>query len=249
MKVKISAVVITFNEERNIERCLKSLVGVVDELVVVDSYSTDRTEEICKLYHARFIKHRFEGHIQQKNWAILQASSPYILSLDADEVLSDELKTSILKVKEEWAYDGYYFNRLTNYCGHWIRHCGWYPDRKIRLFPKDKAEWEGDHVHEELVLTEGTRKTWINGDLHHYSYYTTIEHRERAMKYARLGAEKVKHKRGLGLKLLFSPPFRFIQMYLLQGGFKDGRSGFDICRITAWEVAQKYKLGIRAPSA
>ena len=134
MKVQISAVVITFNEERNIKRCLKSLVGVADEIVVVDSYSTDRTEEICRSFNARFIKHRFEGHIQQKNWAILQASSPYILSLDADEALSDNLRTSILRAKENWTHDGYYFNRLTNYCGKWIRHTSWYPSRKLRLW-------------------------------------------------------------------------------------------------------------------
>jgi len=117
MKVRISAVIITFNEERNIQRCLESLVNVADEIVVVDSYSTDGTEEICKLFNAKFIRHRFHGHIEQKNWAILQASSPYILSLDADEALSDELRASILKVKENWTNDGYYFNRLTNYCG------------------------------------------------------------------------------------------------------------------------------------
>ena len=116
MKIQISAVIITFNEERNIHRCLESIRGVVDEIVVVDSYSTDRTEEICKSFNAKFIKHRFSGHIQQKNWAILQASSPYILSLDADEALSEQLKSSILRVKENWTYDGYYFNRLTNYC-------------------------------------------------------------------------------------------------------------------------------------
>ncbi|RLD58345.1 MAG: glycosyltransferase family 2 protein, partial [Bacteroidetes bacterium] len=121
MKVQISAVIITYNEERNIGRCLDSLSDVADEIVVVDSYSSDRTEEICRSYNAVFIKHKFTGHIQQKNWAILQASSPYILSLDADEVLSEELKASILRVKENWTHDGYYFNRLTSYCGKWIR--------------------------------------------------------------------------------------------------------------------------------
>ena len=98
MKVQISAIIITFNEERNIGRCLDSLNGIADEIVVVDSYSTDRTEEICKQHGARFIQHRFLGHIEQKNWAILQASSPYILSLDADEALSDTLRASIMTV-------------------------------------------------------------------------------------------------------------------------------------------------------
>jgi glycosyltransferase involved in cell wall biosynthesis len=108
MKVKISAVIITYNEEKNIKRCLDSLVGVVDEIVVVDSYSTDRTEEICRSCGAVFIQHKFPGHIQQKNWAILQASFPYILSLDADEALSSELKDAIIKVKENWIHEGYF---------------------------------------------------------------------------------------------------------------------------------------------
>ena len=107
MKVRISAVIITFNEESNIRRCLESLEGVVDEIVVVDSYSTDRTEEICRSFNVKFIRHRFFGHIEQKNWAILQAASPYILSLDADEALSDGVKDSILRVKKDWTHDGY----------------------------------------------------------------------------------------------------------------------------------------------
>ena len=143
MEVKVSAVIITYNEERNIKRCLDSIVGVADEIVVVDSYSTDRTEEICKAYHVKFIQHRFFGHIQQKNWAILQATSPYILSLDADEALSDELRLSILKAKKNWTHDGYYFNRLTNYCGKWIRHTSWYPARKLRLWDSRKGSWGG----------------------------------------------------------------------------------------------------------
>ena len=132
--VSLSAVIITYNEEKNIERCLLSLKGVVDEIVVVDSFSQDRTEAICAQYGVKFIQHAFEGHIQQKNWAITQASSPYVLSLDADEALSDELRQSILEAKNNWTAQGYFFNRLNNYCGQWIRHSGWYPDRKLRLW-------------------------------------------------------------------------------------------------------------------
>ena len=177
------------------------------------------------------------------------ASHNYILSIDADEALSNELKEALVEEKAQGLKGAYGFNRLTNYCGKWIRHCGWYPDKKIRLFPKDSAEWRGAHVHEELVISPDIDTTWLKEDLLHFSYYTVIEHRERAMKYARLGAEKVKNKRGLGLKILFSPPFRFFQMYILQSGFLDGKAGFDICRITAWEVRMKYKLGLRAPGA
>ena len=137
----ISAVIITYNEEKNLERCIESVRDIADEIVIVDSFSTDRTKEICKKYELHFIEHKFEGHIQQKNWAITQAKYPHILSLDADEVLSDRLKESIREVKENWTHDGYYFNRLTNYCGKWIRHCGWYPDRKLRLWDSRKGRW------------------------------------------------------------------------------------------------------------
>ncbi|MEK6565704.1 MAG: glycosyltransferase family 2 protein, partial [Bacteroidota bacterium] len=130
---RLSVVIITHNEEQNIARCLESIRGVADEIVVVDSFSTDKTRAICQKHGARFIRHKFEGHIEQKNFAMRQAKSPYILSLDADEALSPELRQSILDVKNNWASDGYRINRLTNYCGAWIRHCGWYPDTKLRL--------------------------------------------------------------------------------------------------------------------
>ena len=163
--VEISAVIITFNEERNIERCLESLIGVVDEIVIVDSYSTDRTEEICRKYNVHFIKHRFTGYSEQKNWAILQARSPYILSLDADEALSEELKSSILRVKNNWTHNGYYFNRLTNYCGKWIRHTSWYPSRKLRLWDSRLGSWGGLDVHEKYFLQKGASRQFLKGDL------------------------------------------------------------------------------------
>lgn len=246
---QITAVIITLNEERNIGRCLDSLKRVADELIVIDSFSSDRTEKICKERGARFVEKEWQGYSRTKNAGNDLATHPFILSIDADEALSIELQESIREEKTKGLHGVYGFNRLTNYCGKWIKHCGWYPDKKVRLFQKGMAEWKGDHVHEELMLSPGLQIEWLNGDLHHYSYYTRIEHRERAMQYARLGAEKIKHKRGLGLKLLLSPPFRFFQMYVLQRGFLDGKAGFDICRITAWEVMMKYKLGIRGPSA
>ena len=129
----LSVVIITLNEERNIGRCLESVNDIADEIVVVDSYSTDDTEKICKLYGVRFIQHHFDGHIEQKNWAITQARYPHILSLDADEVLSLRLKASIKAVKENWEFDGYYFNRMTNYCGKWIRHSSWYPSTETEV--------------------------------------------------------------------------------------------------------------------
>ncbi|MDC0092564.1 glycosyltransferase family 2 protein [bacterium] len=134
--IKISGVIITYNEEEHLEKCLASLVGIVDEIVVVDSYSTDKTQAICEKFKVRFIPQEFLGYKEQKNFAVEQANFDYILSLDGDEALSDRLKKSILEVKKNWKFDGYYSNRKNNYCGQWIHFSDWYPDKKLRLFKK-----------------------------------------------------------------------------------------------------------------
>ena len=141
--IKLSVVIIAFNEERNIARCLQSVKDIADDILVVDSFSSDKTREIALSYGARVIEHGFEGHIQQKNWAITQSKYPHILSLDADEALSDELKKSIIEAKSNWQFYGYNMNRLTNYCGKWVRYCGWYPDKKLRLWDCRQGEWKG----------------------------------------------------------------------------------------------------------
>lgn len=242
--LRISAVVITYNEERNITRCLESLRGLVDEMVVVDSYSKDRTVQIAKELGARVVQHGFEGHIEQKNWAIDQATMPYILSLDADEAISDELRASLLQLRNqsEWA-DAYTFNRLTNYCGQWIKHAGWYPDTKLRLWKKGKGSWGGINPHDRLVMGEGSSIVHLQGDLLHYSYYTVKEHLDRADKYADLGARhlyKLGKKPGFE-KLYLSPLARFLKMYIFQLGFLEGAAGWHISRITTMEVLKKYR--------
>ena len=131
---KLSVVIITFNEEKNIARCLASIENIADDIVVVDSFSTDKTEQICLKFKVRFIQHKFEGHIQQKNWALQHAKYPHVLSLDADEALDEKLKSQIESIKGNWIADGYTMNRLTNYCGQWIKHCGWYPDKKLNNY-------------------------------------------------------------------------------------------------------------------
>ena len=136
---EISVVIITFNEEKNIGRCLESVKKVADEIVVLDSFSTDKTEQICATFGVKFFRHVFDGHIEQKNRAITYAAFPLVFSIDADEVLSETLIASILEVKKNNTKDGWYMNRLTNYCGKWIRHSGWYPDRKLRLFNSHKG--------------------------------------------------------------------------------------------------------------
>jgi glycosyltransferase involved in cell wall biosynthesis len=162
----LSAVIITYNEARNIGRCLDSLAGVADEIVVVDSFSTDDTERICRAHGARFVQHAFEGHIEQKNYALAQARYDWVLSLDADEALSDPLRAAILAVKvQAERLDGYEMNRLTNYCGQWIHHSGWYPDRKLRLFDRRQGRWGGVNPHDKVLMDSRDQTGRLAGDL------------------------------------------------------------------------------------
>lgn len=240
---KISAVIITKNEARNIGRCLDSLKGVADEIVVVDSLSTDETPAICKEHGVTFIQQEWQGYSAQKNFANQQATHDYIYSIDADEAVSDTLRESIREAKRAGLNGVYSHNRLTNYCGKWVRHMGWYPDRKIRLFPKAFTSWEGDFVHEELHFTKPLKEHFLLGDLEHYSYYNAKEHRERADKYSVLTAQKLfaKGKKANFLKPIFSPIGRFISMYFLRLGILDGAAGWNISRISAASNRLKYK--------
>ena len=242
MKVQISAVIITYNEERNIGRCLESLQGVVDEIVVVDNYSSDRTEEICQSFKLVFIKHRFRGHIEQKNWAVLQASSPYILSLDANEALSEELKDSIMRVKENWAHDGYSFNRLTSYCGHWIRHTSWYPSRKLRLWDSRKGSWGGLNPHDKYILEKGSRSIRLKGDLLHYSYDSMDEHLLQISSYSSLMAQSYFElgRRISFLGIVFRPLWHFLKDFIILRGFMDGFYGYIVSKNSAYEVFLKF---------
>ena len=240
--IRLSVVIITFNEEHNIERCLNSLLGVADEIIVVDSHSTDRTKEICNKHGVKFFEHPFEGHIEQKNYACSLTTFDHILSVDADEALSPELKDEILKLKSDWQKDGYYINRLTNYCGKWIRHCGWYPDRKLRLFIKGKGIWAGFNPHDMLQLNDDNNSARLSGDLLHYSYYSIEGHLMQVNKFTTIGAE-VAFKNGQRssiLIMIFKPVIRFIRDYFFHLGFLDGHYGFVICRISANAKFIKY---------
>ncbi|MFM2207163.1 MAG: hypothetical protein RL213_1138 [Bacteroidota bacterium] len=240
--IRLSAVIITFNEEKNIRRCLQSLKDIADEIVVVDSFSKDATEGICKEFGVRFVGHTFEGHIQQKAYAMGIAANDWILSLDADEALSDELKASILEIKKGPKYDGYRMNRLTNYCGHWVRHCGWYPDTKLRLVNRKKAQWQGVNPHDRLEMNVDIPSGFLPGDLLHYSYYTREDHLKQIEYFGDIAAKEL-HRRGIRT----SPPeivakvaAQFIKSYLLNSGFLDGRTGYTISRLSAYATYRKY---------
>jgi len=242
--IKLSVVIITFNEEKNIGRCLDSFIGVADDIVVVDSFSKDKTKDICSNKGARFIEHAFEGHIQQKNWAITQAKYPHVLSLDADEALDEKLKQSILKAKQNWDKDGYYMNRLTNYCGHWIRHCGWYPDKKLRLWDSRKGEWRGINPHDKYELFEGDKNTgYLQGDILHYSFYSVADHVKQIEYFTDISAKALyeKGKKPGFVKLYLSPLAKFMESYFLKAGFLDGKYGYQVCKNSAWATKLKYR--------
>lgn len=240
---KLSAVIITLNEERNIGRCLDHLLPICDEIIVVDSFSTDHTAEICQEKGVRFVQTEWKGYAATKNYANSLASHEYIFSVDADEAPDEALQQAILAEKKQGLSGVYSVNRLTNYCGKWIKHSGWYPDWKIRIFPKSKTLWTGEFVHEELDFSESLNSKQLVGHLQHYSYYNYTEHRERADKYSVLTAKKLhaQHKKANFAKPYLSSIGRFIAMYFIKGGFLDGKMGFKIAQISAASNFLKYK--------
>ena len=240
--IKLSVVIITFNEEKNIERCIRSLKGISDEVIVVDSFSTDATEKICIDLGAKFFKHAFAGYIEQKNYAATLTSFDHILSVDADEVVSDRLRDSILAVKKDWKHSSYSMNRLSNYCGHWIKHGGWYPDRKTRLFEKGKGKWGGYNPHDKYLPENPNDSELLKGDLLHYSYYSIEGHIAQVNKFSGIGAHSafIAGKRSNYFKIIFKPAFKFFRDYILRAGFLDGYYGYVISRISSHETFLKY---------
>ena len=240
--IKLSAVIITYNEEEHLEKCLSSLKGIADEIIVLDSYSTDRTAEICKSFNTTFIQHKFEGYIEQKNHALSLAKNDYILSLDGDEVLSEALKTSILNIKSNWKFDGYFFNRLNNYCGQWIKHSDWYPDKKLRLFKKGSGEWKGINPHDYYVLKKGLKSGKLNGDLLHWMYRDYSEHNQKIEDFTTIASEAY-FKLGIKSsvwKIIYRPFWSFFKAYFLRLGFLDGINGLIICVQTYHGTFLKY---------
>ncbi|AKD03125.1 glycosyltransferase family 2 protein [Pontibacter korlensis] len=242
MPVKLSVVIITYNEERNIARCLESVKRVADEIVVVDSFSKDRTKEICLGYGARFIEHPFGGHIEQKNYALTQATYNHVLSLDADETLTPELEQAVLTAKNNWEADAYSMNRLTNYCGKWIHHSGWYPDTKVRLFDRTKAVWGGENPHDKIILDKGASLQHLRGDLLHYSYYSVSQHLGQINKFTDASSNAmIRGGKTVFLPMvIIKPLFRFFRAYVLKRGFLDGPEGFIISVSSAVSVYYKY---------
>lgn len=240
---KLSAVIITFNEERNIERCIRALQTIADEIIVLDSFSTDQTVAICQSLNVRVEQKEWMGYAAAKNYLNELAQHEYIFSVDADEVVDGELEAAILKEKEKGFDAIYSVNRMTNYMGTWIKHSGWYPDVKVRIFPKQGSEWKGEFVHEVIHYPTHLPVIQLPGHLEHYSYYSYADHRARADKYSALTARKqfAAGKKASVFKPYLSAIGRFIGMYFLKLGILDGKMGFKIALISAQSNVFKYK--------
>ncbi|MCR5014082.1 MAG: glycosyltransferase family 2 protein [Bacteroidales bacterium] len=240
---RISVVIITLNEERNIKRCLDSVMPIADEVVVVDSYSTDATREICSNYPVKFVEQVWGGYVATKNFANSLATHDWIFSIDADEAVSPELAESILNIKsQDMDSKVFSMNRKMNYCGRWIRHGGWYPDVKIRIFNRQNVSWTGQKVHETLSMPQDTQVVHLKGDLFHYSFYSPEEHRRQQEKFALLSAEEAvgQGKKASYLSAAFHAGWKFLRDYLFKAGFLEGSDGFVISKTNAHGVWYKY---------
>ena len=253
MPVPLSVVIITFNEEANIARCLRALGDVADEVLVVDSFSTDRTVDICHAHGARVLQNAFAGYVQQKNFATAQARHAHVLQLDADEVLTDELRESIRAAKQNWQYAAYALARRTNYCGHWVRHGGWYPDRKLRLYDRRRGRWTGQLLHERYEVDPGHTTGRLRGDALHYSYPSIAQHVAQLNRFTSLTAQELVLRgrtRVTLFHLLLKPLWKFWHGYVFRLGFLDGFAGLCIAGISAWGVFLKFaKLKTRTEGA
>jgi glycosyltransferase involved in cell wall biosynthesis len=234
----ISSIVITWNEEQNIRRCLESVAPFSDEIIVVDSLSTDRTVEIARRHATRVIEHEWLGYGRQKQLALEHAKGDWVFSIDADEVVSPELAAEIGALSPDC--DGYEVPRLVWYLGRWIRHSGWYPGYVLRLFRREAARFSDDVVHESVQLPGPRRR--MRGDLLHYSYRDVAHHVSKINEFTSLAARQM-HERGRRAgftSLALTPALEFLRVYLLRRGFLDGYPGLVVSTLHAHYVFLKY---------
>lgn len=240
---KISTAIITYNEEKNIRRCIESVLPFSDEIVIVDSFSSDKTAEICREYDLIFIENPFEGHIQQKNFTIQHCSNEWIFSLDADEAASKELQEEIISwQKGSSEFSNLFVNRKTFYLTDWFKEGGWYPDKKIRLFRKEIAQWTGENPHDYIQITDNSPSGRLKGDLLHYTYNDLAHHLQGIQSFSRIAAEE-KFKKGPSghvWNVMVRPIFKFFKTYFLQRAFIRGTRGFIFSVMAAFSVFMKY---------
>ncbi len=241
MREKISACIIAFNEERKIRRCLQSVTWC-DEIIVMDSFSTDRTPDICREFTDRVVQHEWLGYVGQRNTIRDLASHPWILYLDSDEEISDGLRDEILAEFDPGPpkHDGYEFPRQVYFLGRWIRHGEWYPDVKLRLFRKDLGRTEGIEPHDHVVVTGSIKR--LRNPVWHYTYDDLRDQMEQANRFSTITAQQkfVAGARFHWGDLFFRSFFHFFKGYILRGGFLDGAHGFIIAWVCAFGAFLKY---------
>lgn len=239
----ISVVIITYNEEKNIRCCIESVLNVAEEIIVIDSFSDDGTVDIALSLGAIVKQSRFEGYIHQKNKAISLASNNYVLLLDADEYLSDELAASILKEKNDFGFRAYSMKRCNIFRGKYIKHGLWYPDKKLRLFDKRFGYCGGLNPHDKIIMRKLDDVKLLKGDLYHRTFDTIEAYRNRNNEVVAVAAQSL-YDAGVkktGLKIICSPIWAFINGYFLRFGFIDGYNGFIIAVFTARQSLLKYQ--------
>jgi glycosyltransferase involved in cell wall biosynthesis len=233
----LSVTMITFNEERRVRAALDS-VAWADEIVVVDSFSTDATVQICREYTEQVELCPWQGYVEQKNVATARATHEWVLNLDADEVVSSELALEIQNaLTNPGATVGFYMPRKTYYLGAWINHCGWYPDHKLRLFRKSAGRWVGQALHEKVEVHGPT--AYFRHPLYHYSYEDLADHLHRIDAYTTIAAAH-KTRRVTGATILTRTMFTFLKKYFLKQGFRDGTRGLIVSLLSAFTVTVKY---------
>jgi glycosyltransferase involved in cell wall biosynthesis len=238
---EISAVVITFNEENNIGRCLDSIRRVADDILVVDSYSNDDTKRICMERGVRFVERVFTTYAEQKNFGVALAKHDHILSLDADEYLSPELEQSILEVKESWPAEAFRMNRLSSYGGKWVRHGSWYPDKQMRLWNRKVGHWNSCNPHEKVQLDKGVNIVQLKGDLLHRSYENAEASLHKIQLYSTLYARSNKRKKNITVMgIILHTGFAFVKSFMLKRGFMDGYTGLAVAMSVANHTFYKY---------
>jgi len=238
--ISLSVVIITNNEALNIERCLKSVLPVSNDIVVVDSGSKDGTLDICRKYPVKLVEKKWEGYAAQKNFGNNLAVNPYILSIDADEELSPELQEEIRKMEKPFA-DVYEIPFKINFCGKWLSYTHWNPGKHIRIF-KREISWNTDAVHEGLIIPKDSDKKLLSGVINHYTINSLGQYINKNDYYATLAAQKMKAagRKASFVKLYISPSWRFLHSFILKLGFLDGYYGYVIARETARCAFLKY---------
>ncbi len=243
--MKISAVIIAGNEEQKIRDAIRS-VDWADEVLVIDSESTDRTREIAESLGARVIVRPWPGFSAQKQFGVDSAANDWIFSLDSDERVSDDLKREIIEVKErsgDSVEQGYRIPRLSYYLGRQIRHSGWYPDWQLRLFDRRHGKWNGALIHESVQMNDGAKIGKLKGDILHFSVENALHHhRMIGERYAPMAARQMfeRGKRTSKLKILTAGWLAFVSSYVLKAGFLDGMAGFCIARFAAHHAFMKH---------